>query len=97
MGNVLNVSGLARILGYRVSSLPMKDLGLLLGASSMAKFIWDTLIENMERILARRKRVYLAKSGRETSGQVTLLRPHSPTFPHISFPSSLSQLVLLIG
>jgi hypothetical protein len=64
VGNVLNVSGLACILGYRVLSLPMKDLGLLLGALSMAKFIWDTIIENMERRLARRKIVYLSKSGR---------------------------------
>lgn len=38
--NVNNVEGLARILGYRVSSLPMKYLGLLLGASFKAKSLW---------------------------------------------------------
>lgn len=40
--NVPNVSGLARILGCRVSSFPMKYLGLLLSASFNAKFIWYT-------------------------------------------------------
>jgi hypothetical protein len=40
--NVPNVSGLAHILGCRVSSFPMKYLGLLLGAPFNAKFIWYT-------------------------------------------------------
>ena len=31
MGNVDNADGLVGILGYRVSSLPLKYLGLLLG------------------------------------------------------------------
>lgn len=38
--NVNNVEGSARILGYRVSSLSMKYLGLPLGASFKAKSIW---------------------------------------------------------
>jgi hypothetical protein len=41
VGNVNNVEGLARILGCRVSSLPMKYLGLPLGASFKANlFGW---------------------------------------------------------
>jgi hypothetical protein len=39
VGNVPNVSGLARILGCRVSSLPLKYLGLPLGALFKAKSI----------------------------------------------------------
>jgi len=37
--NVLNVSGLACIMGCRVSSLPIKYLGFPLGAPFEAKFI----------------------------------------------------------
>jgi hypothetical protein len=42
------MSGLARILGFRVSSLPMKYLGLPLGAPFKAKLIWDVIIEKIE-------------------------------------------------
>jgi hypothetical protein len=37
IGNVINAEGLASILCYSVSSLPMKYLGLPLGASFQAK------------------------------------------------------------
>jgi hypothetical protein len=43
-----DVGRLARILGCRVSSLPMKYLSLPLGASYKAKLIWDSIIEKME-------------------------------------------------
>jgi hypothetical protein len=39
------------ILGCRVSSLPMKYLGLPLGALFKAKTIWDDIIEKVERRL----------------------------------------------
>jgi hypothetical protein len=39
VGNVDNVAGLARILGCGVASLPLKYLGLPLGASYKAKHI----------------------------------------------------------
>lgn len=51
MGNVPNVSSLARSLGGRVSSLPMKYSGLPLGTKFKAKFIWDSIIEKIERKL----------------------------------------------
>jgi hypothetical protein len=50
--NVDIVEGLARILGGRDSSLPMKYLGLPLGASFKAKSFWDGIIEKIERRLA---------------------------------------------
>jgi hypothetical protein len=48
MGNVDNVAGFAWNLGYGVSSLPLKYLGLLLEASYKAKHIWDGVIEKIE-------------------------------------------------
>jgi hypothetical protein len=53
VGNVNNVNGLANILGCTVSSLLVNYLGLLLGASFKAKYIWDGIIEKIERRLAR--------------------------------------------
>jgi hypothetical protein len=52
VGNVENVVGLAGILGCSVSSLHLKYLGLPLGASYKAKYIWDGVIEKIERRLA---------------------------------------------
>jgi hypothetical protein len=43
-----NVDGLVGIIGCSVSSLPLKYLSLLLGASSYkAKFIWDGVIKKI--------------------------------------------------
>jgi hypothetical protein len=47
-GNVEDVTELAGILGCGVVSLPLKFLGLLLGASKKAKHIWDGVTENIE-------------------------------------------------
>lgn len=46
--NVDHVEGLVDILGCGVSSLPVKYLGLPLGASYKAKHIWDGVIEKIE-------------------------------------------------
>jgi hypothetical protein len=43
--NIDNVLELARILGYGVASLPLKYLGLPLGASHKAKHIWMALLK----------------------------------------------------
>ena len=47
-----NADGFPGILGYRVSSLPMMYLGLLLGASYKAKSIWGSAIEKIQQQLA---------------------------------------------
>ena len=52
VGAVDDVGGLARILGCKVSSLPMKYLGLPSRAYFKPKSIWDGIIEKMERCLA---------------------------------------------
>jgi hypothetical protein len=44
------VEGLANIVGCRVSSLPLKYLGLSLGALFKAKSIWDDIIEEMSDV-----------------------------------------------
>jgi hypothetical protein len=46
--NVGDVERLARIVGCRVASLPMKYLGLPLGALYKATSIWNGIIEKME-------------------------------------------------
>jgi hypothetical protein len=46
------VDGLAGILGCGVSSLPLKYLGLPLGACFKAKSIWDGVVEKIEWWLA---------------------------------------------
>jgi hypothetical protein len=58
--NVNNVVGLAIILGCRVSSFPLKYLGLPLGAPFKTKSIWDSVIEKIERCLAGWKIMYLS-------------------------------------
>jgi len=49
VGEVGDVDKLANILGCRVSSLPMKYLGLSVGDSYQATSIWNGIIEKMER------------------------------------------------
>jgi len=66
MGNVDNMGELAGILGCGTSSLPLKYLGIPLGASYKAKSIWDVIVEKMERRLAGWKRMYLSKGDRFT-------------------------------
>jgi hypothetical protein len=66
VGNVVNMDDLAGILGCRVSSLPLKYLGRLLGAPFKAKFIWDEVVGKIERRLASWQRMYLSKGGRVT-------------------------------
>lgn len=44
-----DVGGLASILGCKVSSLPMKYMGLPLGRCLRQKSIYDGIIEKMER------------------------------------------------
>jgi hypothetical protein len=72
VGEVLNLEVLAQILGCQTTSLPMKYLGLPLGASFKAKSIWNPIIERMEKRLAGWKRLYLSKGGKATLIKSTL-------------------------
>jgi hypothetical protein len=63
VGNVDQVKRLAGILGCGVASLPVKYLGLPLGASYKSTHTWDGVIEKIEYCLASWKRLYLSKGG----------------------------------
>jgi hypothetical protein len=52
VGAVDNLDELTGILGYGVSSLPIKYLGLLLGTLFKAKYIWDDVVGKIEKRLA---------------------------------------------
>jgi hypothetical protein len=57
IGFVLEVEELAFILGWIVSKLPMKYLGLPLGARFKSHEIWDPILEKMEKRLVGWKKI----------------------------------------
>ena len=69
-----NIHILANILRCKVGSLPMKYLGMPLGTSYKTTFIWNPILERMEKKLSGWKRIYLSKGGRLTSLKSTLSR-----------------------
>ena len=65
VGEVNNLDALANIhLQCRVSSLPMKYLGMPLGTSFKTTSIWNLILEKMEKKLSEWKHLYLCKGGR---------------------------------
>jgi len=84
VGHVNNMDELAGILGCGVSSLPLKYLGLPLGAPFKAKACWDEVVGKIERRLASWKRLYLSKGGRVTLIKNTL--SNLPTYFLSLFP-----------
>jgi hypothetical protein len=72
VGDVDQVESLADILGCGVAILPVKYLGLPLGASYKSIHIWDNVIKKIKRQLASWKRLYLSKGGRVTLIKSTL-------------------------
>jgi hypothetical protein len=71
-------------LGSGISLLPLKYLGLRLGASFKLKTMWAELEELMVRRLAPWKRTYLSKGGRVTLLKCTL--SNLPTYMMSLFP-----------
>jgi len=81
-----DVVELASILGCGVALLPIKYLGLLLGAKYKDSHIWNSLIDNMENRLTGWKRLYLSKGGRLTLINSTM--SSLPTYFFVSLPYS---------
>ena len=64
VGAVHNIELLVAVLGCKQGSLPMKYLGLPLGAKFKDKTIWNPILEKVKRKLAGWKKLYLSKGGR---------------------------------
>ena len=61
VGDVGDLNGLARILCCKVGTLPLRYLGMPLGAHYKDSSIWNPIIEKMENQLSRWKQLYLLK------------------------------------
>ena len=84
VGMVDNLSLLLIVLGYKQGTLPMKYLGLPLGAKFKAKATWNPILEKIEWRFAGWKHLYLSKGGRVTLIKSTL--SNLPTYFLSLFP-----------
>ena len=75
-GEVHNLEALVGLLGCGQSSLPLKYLDLPLGAKFKDLYVWNPILERMERRLASWKRMYLSKRGK-----VTLIKSSLSSLP----------------
>ena len=73
VSDVGDLNGLAHILCCKVGTLPMRYLGMPLGAHYKDSSIWSPIIEKMEKRLAGWKRLYLSKGDRLILLKSTLL------------------------
>ena len=87
MGDVPNIEDIREILGCKLALLPMKYLGLPLGANFKEKTIWNSVLEKVERKLACWKRLYLSMGGKVTLIKSTL--SNIPTYFLSLFPISV--------
>jgi hypothetical protein len=90
VGDVDNMDELANIIGSGVSSLPLKYLGLPLGAPFKAKSIWDGKIEKR---LASWKRMFLSKGSRVTLIKSTLSNLPTYFLSLFSIPSNVASRI----
>ena len=95
VGAVHNMDLLVAVLGCKQGSLPMKYLGLPLGAKFEDKSIWNPILEKMERKLASWKKLYLSMGGRVTLIKSTL--SNLPTYFLSLFPIPASMANRIVG
>jgi hypothetical protein len=84
------VGRMAGILGYGIAYLPVKYLGLPLGASYKSTHIWDGVIKKIEHRLASWKRLFLSKGGRVTLTKSTLANISTYYLSLFSIPGSVA-------
>ena len=72
IGQVSNLPNLAALLECKISTVPMRYLGMPLGANFKSKLIWDPILEKLGWKLAGWKHLYLSKGGRLTFLKTTL-------------------------
>ena len=53
---VNNLDELVKVLGYKIGVLPMTYLGMPFGVSNKSSFIWNLILEKLEKHLARWKK-----------------------------------------
>jgi hypothetical protein len=93
VGLVDNMDDFAGILGCGVSSLPLKYLGLPLGAPFKNKSSWDEVVGKIERRLVSWKRLYLSKGGRVTLIKSTLSNLPTYFLSIFPIPSSVANRI----
>jgi len=84
---VPHIEELANVLCCNISSLPLRYLGLPLGAPFKTKALWDGVVDKMEERLASRKKIYLSKGER-----LTLIKSTLSSIPTYFFIPSLYHL-----
>ncbi len=93
VGMVHGIHDLAQVIGGQITTLPMRYLGLPLGAQYKSKEIWNPILEKMERHLAGWKRLYLSKGGRLTLIKSTLSSLPTYFFSLFPIPSSVAKRI----
>lgn len=66
IGDKRDEQELARVMGYQAANLPIKYLGVPLGAKFKDQRTWEPVVETFERRLAGWKNNLLSKGGRHT-------------------------------
>ena len=91
VGVVHNIDLLLNVLGCKQGTLPMKYLGLPLGAKVKDKTIWNPILEKIERRLTGWKCLYLSRGGRVTLIKSTLSNLPTYFLSLFSIPASVAN------
>ena len=90
---VQDIEALLGDLGCCVSTLPMKYLGLPLGATFKKASIWDRILDHVQRRLAGWKKSYLSKRGHLTLIKSTLSRLPTYFLSLFSLPVGVAKIM----